>query len=222
LYANIQKHGWDREWDETRFHYLWDQRSHSDPRTPEFWTGEFGSSEFNREPNSKVGFQFGLPDEHREVADDRLASEVAWETIRQDPSTFVKSCLVRMSWFWAVTPYRSGAASVMIVAIGLWYSVLFAGIVLASGVLLSQRWGKGGLRKAFGVLLIGLTSLRLWVPAFSLVVSLQLVHLIYWSNMRMRAPLMPVLYILFAVGLFFAFESMRRGKSLMSPIAPSN
>jgi hypothetical protein len=273
LYANIQKHGWDREWDETRFHFLWDQRSHSDPRIPEFWNGEFVTGEFdgelnresNRESNSMAGFQFARPDEHREVADDRLATEVAWKTIRRAPSTFMKSCLVQMSWFWAVAPYRSGAASVMIIAIGLWYSVLFAGIVVTSGVLVIQKWGKGrrgnarlmdtepmalatGVdiatdgqvapeasaigsgqniyasfsHKADEVLVNDMPSLGLWVPAFSLVVSLQLVHLIFWSNMRMRAPLMPVLYILFAVGLFFAFESIRRGKSLIFPITPSN
>lgn len=213
LYANIQKHGWDREWDETRFHFLWDQRRNADPRMPEFWMPDVWKDEVNREPNSMVGFQFGRPDEHREVADDRLASEVAWNTIQRSPSTFLKSCLVRMSWFWAVAPYRSGAASIMIVAIGFWYGVLFAGIVVTSGVLVIQKCGKERRLKAFAVLVNDLTSLGLWLPAFSLVVSLQLIHLIYWSNMRMRAPLMPVLYIFFAVGVFFAFRSMRRSKS---------
>jgi uncharacterized membrane protein YqjE len=101
----------------------------------------------------------------------------------------------------------------MIVAIGFWYSVLFAGIVVTSGVLVIQKCGKERRLKAFAVLVNDLTSLGLWLPAFSLVVSLQLIHLMYWSNKRMRAPLMPVLYIFFAVGVFFAFRSMRRSKS---------
>jgi len=222
LYENIQKHGWDRQWDESRFHLLWDQRSLSDPRTLEFWTATPESLQVPEshqvteslqvtEAKKSIDFQFGNPGEHREVADDRLASEVAWKTIQRDPITFLKSCFVRMSWFWAVTPYQSGATSWTVMAVGLWYCLLFGGIVVACLGLASLELVRfGELWSAYSL------SLGFWVPAFSLVVSLQLVHSVYWSNMRMRAPLMPILYVFLAIAVFLAWQLARRRSSSLS------
>jgi len=39
------------------------------------------------------------------------------------------------------------------------------------------------------------------LPGVTLLVTLTLIHLVYWSNMRMRAPLMPMVYLLAAFQL---------------------
>jgi len=116
-----------------------------------------------------------------------------------------------MSWFWAVTPYRSGATSWTVMAVGLWYCLLFGGIVVAGfGGIYFGSVRAGGLWTAYS------QSLGFWIPGFSLVVSLQLVHSFYWSNMRMRAPLMPILYVFLAVAVFLAWQLARRGSSSLS------
>jgi hypothetical protein len=40
----------------------------------------------------------------------------------------------------------------------------------------------------------------LWLWGLLLMVALTAVHSVYWSNMRMRAPAMPIVYLLFAAG----------------------
>lgn len=43
-----------------------------------------------------------------------------------------------------------------------------------------------------------------WLPAVLLVVSFAALHLVYWSNLRMRAPVEPMLALLAARGFVSA------------------
>jgi hypothetical protein len=57
-----------------------------------------------------------------------------------------------------------------------------------------------------GAAVLGLWRLRrdewvVWWPLVLLVLSFALVHVVYWSNLRMRAPVEPVLALLAARGL---------------------
>ena len=150
-----------------------------------------------------------------EIRDDRLAQEAAVATIKADPQTFVLSCLYRAGWLWApypadlddssepikssdpatssapAKPNEANAnsihhallqtlkkTSVKQLVIGIWYGCWF--VMAVAGVF----W----LREA-------LTS-RVWLMPILLVLSLTAIHMIYWSNMRMRAPMMPVVYML--------------------------
>ncbi|MFN7626791.1 MAG: hypothetical protein ACK5PZ_08170, partial [Pirellula sp.] len=40
-----------------------------------------------------------------------------------------------------------------------------------------------------------------WAPGIALAISLMLVHSVYWSNMRMRGPAVPVISLLAACGV---------------------
>ena len=202
LYENIRVHGWDRHWDETRFHLLWDQRRREDPRELEYWNrSEVDFSKALTQPPKE--FHFGENGEHHEVSDDRLASDVAWKTISSNPSTFIKSCFVRTSWFWALTPYRAGVSGISSRAIGVWYSFLYLCFFLSLGSLLRERLHKR----------LRVNRLLLWTPAVALAFSLMLVHAIYWSNMRMRAPLMPSLYVFVFVRLTDVYSQSATTKS---------
>ncbi len=123
-----------------------------------------------------------------ETSDDAYAQQLAWRSIRSRPMTFIKSCLYRMGWLWAWWP--SEGPTVMKVAIGIWYGIWstlgFLGI--GSVFFRSQTNGDAWVRTTF-------------LPALLLLVSLTAVHALYWSNMRMRAPVQPIVYIFAMAGL---------------------
>jgi hypothetical protein len=80
----------------------------------------------------------------------------------------------------------------MRVAIGVWYAVIdvlaVIGLLLsARDVFVRQRW--------------------MWMPGVLLALSLTLVHSVYWSNMRMRAPAMPLVYMLAVQGAWFGVRN---------------
>jgi hypothetical protein len=53
---------------------------------------------------------------------------------------------------------------------------------------------------------VGLVALarawdRRWIVPLCVIVNFTLAHLVYWSNMRMRAPLVPLIALIAALGL---------------------
>lgn len=113
-----------------------------------------------------------------ELAIDRAHYESAKELIRQEPATFLYASLVRVGRLWQLAPHRitpdEGIFSQSLrYATGVWYAAEFllalAGLWLVRRNLLDYPW-------VWGLLLVA---------------SLMLLHTIYWTNMRMRAPLMP-------------------------------
>ena len=119
---------------------------------------------------------------HDELARDRWMSQRAWEWISQHPREFAAACWLRVRRFWNINPAGSDATAMPRVI----------------------RWGTA----AFFVLeltmaAIGLWRLRrddwsAWWPLVVLIISFSAVHLVYWSNLRMRAPIEPVLALLAA------------------------
>jgi hypothetical protein len=111
-----------------------------------------------------------------ELTRDAALSRQAVEWIRAKPSRFVAACWLRVKRFWAVRPQRQDTGSENVsFAIGLWYTaVTLAGL----GGLLRHRtsWGR-------------------WTAGILLALSLTALHTVYWSNMRMRSPLVPVVSV---------------------------
>lgn len=173
LYAHLRSSG-SREWDEEAFHTRWrDERSAID-----------GSGE---------------------IASDRLANRLAMETIRSEPWVFLRGCAVRLGWFWAMWPSGRQAGPTVRWGIFLWYVAvyLFALIGIVSGL---RAWHTG-LRDDGAALnrQTRLNRLRFawfgWAPGIALVLSLMMVHSVYWSNMRMRGPAVPVVSFVAACGI---------------------
>jgi hypothetical protein len=115
-----------------------------------------------------------------EIQMDAFANRLANETIRQCPLGFLHGCLIRECWLWAWFPSENQSTWSVRAAIGLWYSI----ISLAAMVGLAR------------LLLGNPKELVLWVPALTLALSLCLIHAVYWSNMRMRAPMVPMVSLL--------------------------
>lgn len=132
-----------------------------------------------------------------ELARDQYLKDRAVRFIRSEPMTFLQACWLRFRRFWGMSPPESAthsigqlwiritgnAESVAIVQGSVRWSVrVFYGVLFAAAL-----WG--------GVRVAGRSN---WRPVFGLVISLMLVHLVYWSNARMRAPTMPAIALLAA------------------------
>lgn len=144
-----------------------------------------------------------------EIERDSWMYEQAWENIAADPALFVRSCWLRLRRFWNVTPLDAAAEPIRSAWVQLCNHVGSDGwcAEAAGAVVVAVRWGVG----IFYVLvaagmLAGLVRLRRaewsrWMPLVLLVASFTLVHLFYWSNTRMRAPLVPAIALLAARGI---------------------
>ena len=123
---------------------------------------------------------------------DRMANAMAWEVIESRPVTFLKSCMIRLAWLWA--PWPNQSSPLIRYAIGVWYSFTFVAAIAGFSLILT-RISRPYLHPFL-------------VPATCLILSLSLVHSIYWSNLRMRSVAMPALYVLATAPLSF----VRKGK----------
>jgi hypothetical protein len=121
-----------------------------------------------------------------EIASDALANALGWQSIRANPVLFFKACAIREGWMWAWWPAEHQAHWILRVAIGIWYAIT----TTAGFVGLIRLLGRTGSEPKFAC----------WLPALTLAVSLCLVHAVYWSNMRMRAPIIPVISLLAVYG----------------------
>jgi hypothetical protein len=122
-----------------------------------------------------------------EVQADRWAYRRAIQCVRNDVGSFLRSCLVRAGRLWGVLPHQVDPAESLLrrlvrYAVAVWYT----GVFLLAGlgaIRLGRRLCRGP-----------------YVWGLLLCLSFTLVHTFYWSNLRMRAPLMPVVCLLAALG----------------------
>jgi hypothetical protein len=155
------------------------------------------------------------PSRHVELGEDQLLYAGAREAIREQPATFVRACLYRVGQLWSPLPNRltaeeSTGRRLLRYAVAGWY----CGVYLLAAVGVWRIWksgpplrGRPGGREeeaareratdgesAGGAVLprSGGPLLRArWVWGVLLCLVFTGVHTFYWSNLRMRAPLMP-------------------------------
>ena len=126
-----------------------------------------------------------MPPVIAEISRDRWMRDRAIETIRREPAMFLRACVLRLVWFWNIVPQgpaRGSLPRIVIWSVGAFYGVL---LILA----------------LVGALKIRGVERRVWGYPFLLLLSLTLLHTVYWSNARMRAPIVPVIALLAARGL---------------------
>ena len=122
-----------------------------------------------------------------EIDDDRFAYRLALRYIREQPAMFVYSCWIRVARLWRLTPHRLNPNESAIrvtarIAAGVWYASMF-GLAMLKIVTLKSDFLRAP-----------------WLWGVLLCVSFSGVHCLFWSDMRMRAPLMPFVSILAAAG----------------------
>jgi hypothetical protein len=119
-----------------------------------------------------------------ELDADQVLYRQAIQTIRNQPGMFAWSCLVRVGRLWSLLPHQLHEESpwqrAARWAVGLWYLIELplAGWGLWVGLC---RVPPGSARRSGGA----------WAWWAVLALSFTAVHALYWTDMRMRAPLMP-------------------------------
>jgi 4-amino-4-deoxy-L-arabinose transferase-like glycosyltransferase len=128
-----------------------------------------------------------------EVRADRLAYAEAIQNIRNEPGMFCYACLVRVGRLFGVVPHRlapdeSVARRGVRYGVGVWYLAELALAALGVAVLIRSVRRRGN--TSFG-----------WVIMALLVACFAAIHALYWTDMRMRAPLMPAIALTAVAGL---------------------
>jgi len=116
---------------------------------------------------------------------DRWQSRRAWRFIADEPAAFLQAVWYRVRSLWRTTPQGDAAAasgSRLVRVVGWYYTLILLAFLV-------------------GMVRVGWQSVRRgtagrptsWLPLFLIVLTVQSVHLVYWTNARMRAPLVPVI-----------------------------
>lgn len=122
---------------------------------------------------------------------DQWHSRQAKQFIAANPRLFVDAVIYRIRSLWNTSPQKdaaSGTASWVINLVSGYYAI----VLLAGGVGMS--------------VVIRSRDRRRWLPLYILIGGVQLAHLVYWTNARMRAPLTP------AIALFASAVLPRRDR----------
>ena len=127
---------------------------------------------------------------------DRWAYQRAWQTIRQRPNDFARACLYRVLQLWSPLPHRltveeSATRQVGRWAVAGWYCGVYLLAIYGLARLRQERFTPPWL---WGMLLVAV-----WTS----------VHTLYWTNLRMRAPLIPFLALLAGHGAGTAYATLR-------------
>lgn len=136
----------------------------------------------------------GVP--HDELARDRWMRDQAISHIRAEPATFLRAAAYRLARFWSVAPSVESVPAVARWAVVLFYLATYACAAIGLARLMRMH------RRAAGVSpQAAPRPLRPWRPAFLLIAAFTAVHAVYWTDARMRAPLVPAVALLAARGL---------------------
>ncbi|HEY4312623.1 MAG TPA: hypothetical protein VGN12_24450 [Pirellulales bacterium] len=124
--------------------------------------------------------------QQEELENNRESYALAWQTMRDEPRMFLRACVYRLSRFWGVLPLalpqQTPRERMSRYAIAVFYSV-----ELSLALLGAWRLRRDLLASP-------------WLFALLLAVSFTLVHTFYWTDMRMRAPVVPAVALAAAVG----------------------
>lgn len=137
-----------------------------------------------------------------ELLADRLAYQLAFQTVSEQPGMFFRACLDRFWQLWRLVPHRleqdeTFFRTVTRYAVGAFYLFQY-GLI---GIAVIYRIKDHNLVMSNRIVAVLGSALILTVTG---------VHLFYWTNMRMRAPLTPILAIFAAEGGRHLFSSLRR------------
>lgn len=131
-----------------------------------------------------VDLEQTLGPEAGEVAQDRQQSRWAWGNIGSHPQEFLAATAYRLRSLWRLAPQgdeAQGRRVWLLRGVAGFYAIVF-GLALLGAVQVLRFPGRSR-----------------WLPCLLLVITVQTVHLFYWTDARMRAPLVPVISLLAAV-----------------------
>lgn len=131
-----------------------------------------------------------------EPAEDAWYYQQAVASIKAQPWSFFKSCLLRLRRFCAITPGSDeGLPRFATTLIAGWYSFIWIGIAAAIGRSIPALRRASGFRSERHI-----SSDHSLADLWLIVLSFMLLHSVYWTDTRMRTPVMPFICIIAAVG----------------------
>lgn len=118
-----------------------------------------------------------------EVERDRWMADRAWSHIAEHPVPFLRACVLRIRRFWSTMPAEGANDQPQSIryAVGTFYWLVYLGA-------------------AVGLSHIVRKHPTVWIPTLLMIIAFAGVHLLYWSNARMRAPIMPAVAIISSIG----------------------
>ncbi len=128
---------------------------------------------------------------------DAWYSNYAMASMRENPAAAFHAIRLRLRRFWALSTADSNSR-LLTISLSLWYGFLWAGLILR--LLFIRR------RKL---------SASEWLFC-ACVLAFVLLHSVYWTDTRMRTPVMPMLTLLSAFGWCKAVETVRGGGSAVT------
>lgn len=157
-------------------------------------SGGWGEVWWSDELDAELGRRLTSGQPGDELRNDRLAYDEAKRNIRREPAMFLYASLVRVGRLWSVLPHQVSEGESVFgrlarYSVGVWYAAVL-GLAAVGAIAIA--------RQPFG---ISPAAVRGWIAAMLLVLSFTAVHAVYWTDMRMRAPLMPVVAMAAAAGL---------------------
>ncbi|WP_435005750.1 ArnT family glycosyltransferase [Tundrisphaera lichenicola] len=134
------------------------------------WSGPNQARWFRDMTRSVAGMS--EPESDRKLRDSGLAM------LRERPLTFFRASVARLGRFWGVAPSGAVYPGGIRLATALWTVPLWIAMVL--GLIRPPIWNWPG------------------IAAPSMVIALTIVHLAYWTDLRMRAPILPAIALIAA------------------------
>jgi hypothetical protein len=123
---------------------------------------------------------------------DRRISRQVWKLARDDPWRFARSVIARLVHFWSVSPasavYPRGARAMTVA----WTVPLWIALVLGCFRPRLWRWSA--------------------VASVCAIVGLAVVHAFFWTDLRMRAPVVPAIALVAAGAVFRRIGGPRKQK----------
>ncbi|WP_437191696.1 hypothetical protein [Planctomicrobium sp. SH527] len=162
---------------------------------------------------------------------DRWQNRLAWQTIFSHPLTSLRACFLKFCWFWNIAPHASAAQAIpasVRFAVGGYYSILWICLILGilrvlQGIFSRSYWGDRTSKVSDsppemdtscnmvedGCSGASVATLQLWLAPLLLVFAMTTAHLLYWSDARMRAPIMPAIVLLIAAAFFLRPKTLQ-------------
>lgn len=171
------------------------------------WGAVWHAEQFNRQWEVERGSStpnFVLDLRRDELDDDRRAYAAAWENIEREPLMFAYACLVRVGRLWGVMPHQisldeSTSRRGLRYAIAIWYVFVLSLAAVGAWRLGSKLFTNG------------------WIWGTLLLISFTGVHVFYWTDLRMRAPLMSVVVLLASQGVLTLAARRQASSALVKP-----
>ncbi len=127
---------------------------------------------------------------------DRFLRDSALRLAKERPAAFARACLDRAARFWSLAPATAVYPARVRVLTALWTVLLWAALLL--GLLCPGTWS--------------------WprVAAPAAILGLTIVHFFFWTDLRMRAPIVPAIALVAATAAWPPWPSIRKPRPARS------